>query len=81
MFDAQVTHSPLGKVILEAFVVDICKAPTDWDMANIAEEFIVEVSTEFLNLTPVELELKLELSCPHGGSAIVKGVGVDSFTR
>lgn len=40
----QVTHSPLGKVILEAFVVDICQAPTDWNMADIAEEFIREVS-------------------------------------
>ena len=25
-------------------MVGICKAPTDWDMANIAEEFIKEVS-------------------------------------
>ena len=31
-------------MVLEAFVVGICKAPTDWDMANIAEEFIKEVS-------------------------------------
>ncbi|CAN0440754.1 unnamed protein product, partial [Scytosiphon promiscuus] len=39
----QVTHSPMGKVILEAFVVDICEAPTDWNMSDIAEEFIKEV--------------------------------------
>lgn len=39
----QVTHSPLGKVILESFVVDICKAPTDWNMSDIADEFIKEV--------------------------------------
>lgn len=42
-YRCQVTHSPLGKVILEAFVVDICKAPTDWNMSDIAEEFIKEV--------------------------------------
>ncbi|CAN0476136.1 unnamed protein product, partial [Ectocarpus sp. 12 AP-2014] len=42
-FHPEVTHSPLGKVILEAFVVDICGAPTDWNMADIADEFIKEV--------------------------------------
>lgn len=39
----KVTHTALGKFILEAFVVDICKAPTDWNMADIADEFIKEV--------------------------------------
>ncbi|CAM9266052.1 unnamed protein product [Pylaiella littoralis] len=42
-FHPEVTHSPLGKVILESFVVDICKAPTDWNMSDIADEFIKEV--------------------------------------
>lgn len=42
-FHPEVTHSPLGKNILKNFVVNICGAPTDWDMRNIAEAFINEV--------------------------------------
>lgn len=42
-FHPEVTHSPLGKNILKNFVVNICGAPTDWDMRNIAEAFIKEV--------------------------------------
>ena len=33
-----------GKQILHNFVVNVCKAPTDWILKDIAEEFIKEVS-------------------------------------
>lgn len=39
----KVTHSALGKTFLKAFVVGICGAPTDWNMADIADDFIKEV--------------------------------------
>lgn len=42
-FHPEVTHSTDGKEILKNFVVDICKAPTDWNMASIATRFIDEV--------------------------------------
>lgn len=42
-FHPEVTHSLHGKEILGNFVVGVCKAPTDWNMTNIAEEFIEEV--------------------------------------
>lgn len=42
-FHPEVTHSLQGKNILHNFVVKICQAPTDWNMKNIAEEFIEEV--------------------------------------
>ncbi|CAM9379022.1 unnamed protein product [Discosporangium mesarthrocarpum] len=44
-FHPEVTHSPLGNEILKAFVVGICNAPTDWNMADIADQFIEEVRT------------------------------------
>ena len=37
------THSLKGKEILRNFAVKICQAPTDWNMTDIAEEFIKEV--------------------------------------
>jgi len=40
----QVTHSIGGQTILKNFVVGMCKAPTDWNMLDIADEFIQEVS-------------------------------------
>ncbi|RHY91765.1 hypothetical protein DYB37_001837 [Aphanomyces astaci] len=42
-FHPEVTHSPLGKVLLKNFVVDICGSPTDWNMRSIADAFIEEV--------------------------------------
>lgn len=42
-FHPEVTHSPKGKDLLGNFVVGICSAPTDWNMANLAEEFIEQV--------------------------------------
>jgi len=42
-FHPEVTHSPSGKKMLENFVVGVCKSPTDWNMTDIAEEFIQEV--------------------------------------
>jgi GMP synthase (glutamine-hydrolysing) len=42
-FHPEVTHSPLGKDLLRNFAVGICKAPTDWNMLDIADEFIREV--------------------------------------
>lgn len=42
-FHPEVTHSPLGKDILNNFVVNICQSPTDWDMRSIADAFIEEV--------------------------------------
>jgi GMP synthase (glutamine-hydrolysing) len=42
-FHPEVTHSIHGKQLLNNFVVGICKAPTDWNMQDIAEEFVQEV--------------------------------------
>eukprot|EP01041_Mallomonas_annulata_P007821 gene7821-15996_t len=42
-FHPEVTHSLQGRDILRNFVVGVCNAPCDWDMRNIAEEFITEV--------------------------------------
>ena len=42
-FHPEVTHSLKGKEILNNFVVNICGAPTDWNMTDIAEEFIKDV--------------------------------------
>ena len=42
-FHPEVTHSLGGHLILKNFVVGICGAPTDWNMHDIAEEFIKEV--------------------------------------
>jgi GMP synthase (glutamine-hydrolysing) len=43
-FHPEVTHSVHGKELLGNFVVGVCKAPTDWNMKDIAEEFIKEVN-------------------------------------
>jgi len=43
-FHPEVTHSgAAGKALLHNFVVNICKAPTDWDMRSIADKFIQQV--------------------------------------
>lgn len=42
-FHPEVTHSIGGSIILKNFVQGICNAPTDWNMKDIAEEFIKEV--------------------------------------
>jgi len=42
-FHPEVTHTKHGKELYRNFVVDICKAPQDWDMKDIADEFIREV--------------------------------------
>jgi GMP synthase (glutamine-hydrolysing) len=42
-FHPEVTHSLQGKELLRNFVIDICHAPNDWNMRNIAEEFIRDV--------------------------------------
>lgn len=42
-FHPEVTHSPRGKDLLRNFAVDICGAPTDWNMMDIAEVFVREV--------------------------------------
>jgi len=39
-FNPEVTHSIGGKEMLKNFVVGICKAPTNWNMTDIADEFI-----------------------------------------
>lgn len=43
VWEIQVTHSLGGLQILRNFVVGVVGAPTDWNMADIAEEFIREV--------------------------------------
>ena len=47
-FHPEVTHSLGGKDILRNFVQGVCCAPTDWNMKDIAEEFIKEVSVLFV---------------------------------
>jgi len=42
-FHPEVTHSLKGKEIIHNFVVDICNAPTDWNMSDIAGTFIENV--------------------------------------
>lgn len=42
-FHPEVTHSIHGKTLLHNFAVDVCHSPTDWNMTNVADEFIREV--------------------------------------
>jgi len=42
-FHPEVTHSQHGQLVLRNFVVNICHAPTDWVLRDIAEEFIIDV--------------------------------------
>ncbi|GKY93471.1 hypothetical protein MPSEU_000314600 [Mayamaea pseudoterrestris] len=42
-FHPEVTHSPLGKIILENFCVGVAGAKQDWVMADYAKEFIQSV--------------------------------------
>lgn len=45
-FHPEVTHTKRGKDMLRNFVVDIAKAPQDWDMASIADDFIKDVKEQ-----------------------------------
>lgn len=42
-FHPEVTHSIGGTTILKNFVIGACHAPADWNMQDIANEFIEEV--------------------------------------
>ena len=42
-FHPEVTHTRHGREMLRNFCVDVCRAPQDWNMQNIAEEFVREV--------------------------------------
>ena len=42
-FHPEVTHSIKGKELIKNFIVGVCKAPTDWNMNDIANDFIKEV--------------------------------------
>lgn len=42
-FHPEVTHSIHGKTLLYNFAVGVCHSPVDWNMSNVAEEFIREV--------------------------------------
>jgi GMP synthase (glutamine-hydrolysing) len=42
-FHPEVTHSLKGKELLANFVLKICGAPQDWNMAGLAERFIEQV--------------------------------------
>jgi len=42
-FHPEVTHSPMGKELLGNFVLKVCGAAQDWDMADLADTFIKEV--------------------------------------
>lgn len=42
-FHPEVTHSAQGALVLRNFVVGVCGAPEDWNMRDIAEEFVLEV--------------------------------------
>lgn len=45
-FHPEVTHSLHGLEILRNFSVNVCGSACDWNMADIAEEFIRDVSTQ-----------------------------------
>lgn len=45
-FHPEVTHSLQGLTVLKNFVVGVCDAPQEWNMRNIADEFIQEVRTK-----------------------------------
>jgi GMP synthase (glutamine-hydrolysing) len=47
-FHPEVTHSLHGKEILKNFAQKVCHAPNDWNMFNIADEFICEVFKVFI---------------------------------
>jgi len=42
-FHPEVTHSPLGKVVLKNFCVDVAGATQDWIMTDYAKEFVASV--------------------------------------
>jgi GMP synthase (glutamine-hydrolysing) len=42
-FHPEVSHSIHGMAILRNFAVNVCGSPCDWNMADIAEEFIRDV--------------------------------------
>lgn len=53
-FHPEVTHSLHGKEILQNFVVGVCKAPTDWNMQDIATVFIEEVIDTFCSMITLQ---------------------------
>jgi len=42
-FHPEVSHTEFGTTMLKTFVFDICAAPSDWTMGNLAEEKIAEI--------------------------------------
>jgi len=42
-FHPEVTHTPIGKHLIENFVFGICKHPKDWTMGSFIENQIVEI--------------------------------------
>lgn len=42
-FHPEVTHTPIGKHLLENFVIRICQHPKDWTMGSFIEQQIVEI--------------------------------------
>jgi GMP synthase (glutamine-hydrolysing) len=42
-FHPEVTHTIYGSIILSNFCIQVCKAPTDWNMKEISASFIEEV--------------------------------------
>jgi len=42
-FHPEVTHTEFGKQMYQNFCINVCCAPTDWNMKDIAAEFVKEV--------------------------------------
>lgn len=42
-FHPEVTHTPNGKILLNNFIVSICKCNSDWTMGNFVQESIEEI--------------------------------------
>lgn len=45
-FHPEVTHTPIGKQILENFVLKICDHPKDWTMTNLVESQIKKIKEQ-----------------------------------
>jgi hypothetical protein len=74
-FHPEVTHSVHGKVLLHNFVVGVCEAPADWNMKDIAEEFIKEVTLRSkIPMNRIELILLRIVSNGDQGWALLKPV-------
>ena len=46
-FHPEVTHSPAGRALMGNFVVTVCGAAQDWNMADLADTFVREVPWPF----------------------------------